>query len=155
MNHRYAEVRQTEKFGKGVYAKGPIKAGEIVAEWDGPIYDVDATEWNDELENHTIQFAPDKWRDSIGIARYLNHSCEPNCGIKDRFKLTAMRDIAAGEQLTWDYDMSEDNQDYPWHMVCECGTPSCRKVIRGYRQLPPEVKRRYAGFISDWLLKEE
>ena len=154
MDHYNAEVRATKSLGKGVYARGPIRAGEVVAEWDGLIYDVDFEGWNDELENHVIQFAPHKWRDSTGIARYLNHSCVPNCGIKELFKIVAMRDIRADEELTWDYDMSEANQDYPWQMQCKCGARSCRKVIRGYRQLPAAERKKYAGFISEWLLAD-
>ena len=91
-----------------------------------------------------------RWRDSQGIARLINHSCEPNCGIKKLFNVVAMRDIVKGEEITWDYDMTEDNKN--WRMNCLCGTPSCRKIIGSYKNMPEEVREKYKGYISEWLL---
>lgn len=144
-------VPRKTKHGTGLFASDKISQGEVIAEFDGEIYDVDYAGWTDDLNDHVIQFEENKWRDSKGIARLINHSCEPNCGVKDLFKIVAMRNIEKGEEITWDYDMTERNRDYAWEMKCECGKESCRKIIRGYDSLPKNIKDLYKGYISDWL----
>lgn len=143
-------VRKTKKFGRAVFAIKHIRKGEVVAVFDGPILDEEFDDWTDELLIYPIQFAKEKWRDSIGIARWINHSCDPNCGIKQLFKIVAMRAIAPGEQVTWDYEMSEKST---WmKMKCLCGSPLCRKRIGNYKNMPLVTRKKYAGFISKWLL---
>ena len=151
-DHPHCVVRTKRGFGRAVYAKAPIRAGETVAVFDGPFLDENFTDWTDDLRNHAIQYAKNAWRDSIGIARYVNHSCEPNCGIKNYFSVVAMRDIAKGEQITWDYEMTEKSTW--WRMHCRCGTPSCRGKIGNYANMPRAVRAKYKGFISEWLTKK-
>lgn len=133
-----------------MFATRSIKKGELIAAFDGPIYADDFENWTDDLYNHAIQFGPSIWRDSSGIARLINHSCEPNCGIKNLFQVVAMRPIKPGEQITWDYEMTERNPY--WRMKCRCGSILCRKRIGNYQNMPKATRRRYAGYISDWLL---
>jgi hypothetical protein len=136
--------------GGGVFAVETIFPSEMVASFDGPFYDRNFDGWNADLLNHAIQCAADRFRDSAGIARYVNHSCEANCGIKGLFDIVAMRTIQPGEEITWDYEMTEDS-DW-WRMDCRCGSPRCRKVIGAYRNLPEEFRVKYRGFISQWLV---
>jgi SET domain-containing protein len=105
MDNPKAEVRKA-KHGKGVFAKQKIKKGELVASIDGRILGW-YSKWTHYNTTHAIQFAKRKWRLSKGFATLLNHSCEPNCGIKNLFDIVAMRDIRPGEELTWDYEMTE------------------------------------------------
>ncbi len=140
------------KFGEAIFAKENISKGEIIAIYDGPIYDYYFEGWTKELQDHCIQFEKRKWRDSKGIARLINHSCEPNCGIKDLFKIVAMRDIKNGEEITWDYEMTERNSW--WKMKCKCGEKNCRKVIGNHKNMPKKVRDKYKGYISGWLIKE-
>lgn len=152
MDHSGLYLRQTKKFGKAVYTNKTIKKGELVAEFDGIFYDDDFEEWTRDLQNHTIQCGKDRWRDSKGLARYINHSCDPNCGIKGLYKVVAMRDIKKGEQITWDYEMTEKS-DW-WKLKCKCGAKECRKIIGNYKNMPKEVREKYKGFISRWLTKK-
>lgn len=150
MDNPKVSLRRTKKFGgKGVFANQPIRKGEVIAIFDGPIYDDDFEGWTRDLQNHTIQIGKAKWRDSKGLARFINHSCDPNCGIKGLNKVVAMRDIEKGEQITWDYEMTE-RSDW-WRMRCKCGSPLCRKVIGNYDNMPLEIRRKYKGYISTWL----
>ena len=143
---------EQNKFGKCLIATSNIAKDEVIAEFDGSEYFVEkATDLPPAVANHVIQFEEHAWRDSNGLARYINHSCEPNCGMRGLFTIVAMRDIAAGEELLWDYDMSEDSD---WRMECRCGTPSCRKVIGSFGQLPTEIRQKYRGYISDWLVEK-
>ncbi|MCB1236089.1 MAG: SET domain-containing protein-lysine N-methyltransferase [Verrucomicrobiae bacterium] len=152
MDHQHASVRAHPRFGHGVFASAPIRAGEEIASFDGQIYiGLVNADFSEEIRNYPITFAQDRARDSLGIARKLNHSCDPNVGIRGLFTLVAMRDIESGEELCWDYDMSEDTD---WNMPCDCGSPRCRKRIRGFRHLPRDFRDRYRGFISDWLVEK-
>lgn len=149
MDNEKAAVRRTRKYGFAVFAKKKILKGELIAQFDGPVFEYEYEYWNDDLYNHVIQFAPRKWRDSNGIARLINHSCDPNCGIKGLFKVVAMRDIEKGEQITWDYEMTEMHPY--WRMRCRCGTPGCRKLIGNHRNMPEKIRKKYKGYISRWL----
>jgi hypothetical protein len=81
---------------------------------------------------------------------FINHSCEPNVGIAGNVVMRAMRDIAADEELTTDYCLFDVATD---PMACSCGTPSCRKVIRGDDWRNRELQARYAGWFS-WYVAE-
>lgn len=150
MDNRKVLVKNTKKFGKGVFAKATIRKGEEIASFDGPIFTFNYEQWNEDLFNHVIQFDKRKWRDSNGIARWINHSCEPNCGIKGKFKIVAMRTIRKGEHITWDYDMSERN--LYWKMRCRCEAKGCRKYVGHRRTTPESFLNKYKGYISEWLL---
>ena len=164
MNNPSLIVKNTHKYGKGVFAKQNIKKGEFIASFNGKIYTCEpenklSNKPPKYIEEHVIQFARDKYRDSKGVARILNHSCNPNCGIKNKFKLVSMRNIKKGEELTWDY-ATTDNWDYAttdnllYKEKCKCESKICRKTIRGYRFLPKHIRREYKGYISDWLVKK-
>jgi SET domain-containing protein len=149
------EVRASPTHGAGLFAAEYIRAGERIASFDGKFYSWQDTVLEipntspDFIRDHAIQFDEGQSRDSFGFARMANHSCSPNCGIQGLFDLRAMRPIAPGEEITWDYAMTEDND---WSMQCKCGSEQCRRIIKGYRWLPIDRRKAYRGFISDWLL---
>ena len=156
MDNPKVTPRKSPVAGNGLFALEAIKAGEEIASFDGETYT-----WTDPLENlpnspplyvedHAIPIGEWEARDSAGFARVANHSCSPNCGIRDRIRIVALRDISTGEEITWDYDMVQD--DEIWDMTCLCGAANCRKRIAGYRFMPPDRRKAYQGFISDWLL---
>ena len=144
--------------GGGLFAARPIRKGEIIASFDGEKHYWSASTREipntppDFARDHCVQMGEGLSRDARGIARLANHSCDPNCGIHDLVHLMAMRDIHPGEEITWDYAMSEDSD---WSMECRCGSPICRGWIRGYSWLPPDRRSAYTGYISEWLLRKE
>jgi hypothetical protein len=73
--------------------------------------------------------------------RYVNHSCVPNAGIKQHTQLVALRDISRGEEICYDY--STTMHENHWTMICKCGAPGCRKIVRDFRSLPEPLQRRY------------
>lgn len=152
MDNPKVKVKRSKKYGRGVYATRQIRKGELIASFDGPIYGWN-DHWTDDMYNHAIQFSPRRWRDSKGIARYINHSCEPNCGILRLFDVVAMRTIRPGEQLTWDYEMTERNPH--WQMKCKCGSKICRDVIGDHRNMPASVRKKYGKYISAWLRRKK
>src|SRR5690606_33439132 len=130
MDHPNIKVRNTRKYGKAVFATGNIRKGEVISTFNGRIYDHKFDKWTKDLLTHAVQIGRSMWRDSLGSARYINHSCEPNCGIKGLFTVVAMRDIRKGEEITWDYEMTE--KSWWFRMKCKCGTEACRKIIGNY-----------------------
>ena len=152
MDNPSVKVVET-RLGKGLVATAPIKKDEVIAEFDGEIYTAEkASDLPSDLPkkviDHAIQCGQHQWRDSAGFARYMNHSCEPNVGYRGFYTLVAMHDIEPGEELFFDYDMSENSD---WRMECLCGTPSCRGVIGSFLNLPESKKKEYNGYVSAWL----
>lgn len=140
------------KFGKGVFASQKIQRGEVIAVFDGKIYGWYSKLWTEDLYNHCIQFQEKKWRDSLGIARFINHSCKPNSGIQNLFEVVAMKNISRDEEIFWDYEMTEDHPY--WRMECGCGNKNCRQIIGAFKNMPLSVRDEYKGYISDWLVKK-
>jgi len=158
MENKKVEIKETEKYGKAVFAKSKIKKGEVIGVFDGKVYEAERAMLLPDVPplragRHAVQFEKTKWRDGKvrGVARYIAHSCDPNCGIKTFFEVTAMRDIEKGEEISWDYAMTE-NSDF--RMECKCGAKACRKVIGAYSMMPASVRKKYKGFISEWLTRK-
>jgi SET domain-containing protein len=150
------EVRESPIHGKGLFARLPIAAGEIVAVKGGHV--LTARQWaalEPELGPAEIQIAPGLFIAPVqadereGSMLYTNHSCEPNIAIQGQIVFVAMRDIAAGEELTHDWATTDD-LDY--EMACRCGAPSCRGTITGKDWMKPELQARYRGWFS-WHLE--
>ena len=81
----------------------------------------------------------------------VNHSCDPNCGMGGAAQVVAMRDITAGEALTFDYAMS-DGSDYD-EFDCECGSATCRLRVTGDDWRRDELQNRYAGYFAPYLTR--
>ena len=89
---------------------------------------------------------------------YVNHSCEPNCGIKiggDGVKLIAIVPIDAGHQITFDYSTTMHNFDY--EMTCACGSNNCRRQIKNFAELPAKIQANYIklGIVPLFLLQAQ
>ena len=151
MDSNKVSVRRTKLYGRAVFAKQNIKKGTVIAVFDGPLLDNKFNSWTKDLNNHAVQVGRNTWRDSIGLARYINHSCDPNCGIKRLNRVVAMCTIKKGEQITWDYEMTEKNRW--WRLRCRCGSKICRNVIGNYENMPKATRAKYRGYISSWLTK--
>ena len=115
--------------GLGGFARADIPVGTRVVEYLGEKITKQESLARCERSNEYI-FAIDDTHDLDGNvdwnpARFLNHSCEPNCEaqfIDGHIWITARRDIRAGEELTFNYNY--DLEDYREH-PCQCGAPSC------------------------------
>ena len=121
--------RRSTIHGTGGYARREIAASSTVIEYVGEKITKAEALLRCEAENAFI-FALDDEFDLDGNviwnpARFLNHSCAPNCeaGVKEaRVWITAMRDIAPGEELTYNYGYDlEDYREQP----CHCGATEC------------------------------
>jgi len=141
---RRIQVRRSAVHGKGVYAVQAIAAGDTVLEYVGEIIsweEAQARHPHDPANpNHTFYFHIDETRviDALyggNSSRWINHSCDPNCEADEqngRIFIKALRDIAAGEELNYDYGLIIDERytkklkaDYP----CWCGATNCRGTL--------------------------
>ena len=138
------EVRQSTIQGRGVFALRKIKTGTRIIEYTGERIspDEETNRYDDDHmeRHHTFLFTIDE--DATidaarfgNAARFINHSCDPNCeAVEDdrRIFIEAIRDIHPGEELSYDYNFEVDEVDTPElrnFYVCRCGAPDCRGTI--------------------------
>jgi SET domain-containing protein len=115
--------------GTGGFARARIPSGARLIEYLGRRIDKHESLRQCELENPCIFSINDEFDLDGNVdwnpARFLNHSCSPNAEASadgERIWIVAMRDIAAGEEITFNYNY--DLQDYREH-PCQCGAPGC------------------------------
>ena len=137
-------VRDSPVHGRGVFATAAISQGARIIEYLGEIIS-----WKEALRrhphdpsqpHHTFYFHINSRRviDAAhqgNDARWINHSCAPNCEAqeqKGRIFIVALRAIAAGEELNYDYGLTIDEpisaellRNYP----CRCGSANCRGTL--------------------------
>ena len=137
------EVRPSTIAGHGVFATEPIAKGTRIIEYTGEVIESDEADRRyDDLamdEHRTFLFALDDGRcidAAVGgnDARFINHSCDPNCEtveVDGRIWIDAIRPIAAGEELTYDYayERTAGDDDLASFYVCRCGAATCRATI--------------------------
>jgi hypothetical protein len=138
------EVRRSNVHGLGVFAAKRIPKGTRIIEYVGERVSHDEAdrryEEKDANDSHTFLFIVDsKTVIDAGVdgndARFFNHSCDPNCEStveKRRVYIEALRDIDAGAELTYDYQIQREDDD-PDNIdevfACRCGFPQCRGTM--------------------------
>jgi hypothetical protein len=150
------EVRAApQKGGLAVYAREALQKDELLCVWTGSIATYEQMMALSPAEkSHTIQVDEGIYLIPLGPQEptdYVNHSCDPNAGIRGQISLVAMRHIAAGEEITFDYAMADSTpyDEFP----CACGTPNCRGRVSGNDWQRPELWERYDGYFSAYLQK--
>ena len=150
------EVRESKIHGRGLFAIADIAKDEIVAVKGGHI--VDGKTLHEKITpvlgpveiqiDDDLFIAPMTEEERELSMLYLNHSCDPNLGMRGEITFVAMRDICAGEELTHDWAMTDDDN---YSIECNCGTPDCRKILTGEDWQRPDLQKRYAGYFSAYL----
>jgi SET domain-containing protein len=142
--------------GRGLRAVDPIAAGEVVAVKGGHLVTTEELRrLPDPLQESEIAVADGLHLAALTADEYepvmlfLNHCCDPNVGFAGNTVLVAMRDVAAGEELTTDYALFDDHEGA---MPCSCGADGCRRVVGGRDWQLPELQQRYRGWFS-WYLQ--
>jgi uncharacterized protein len=138
-------VRPSPIHSVGVYTTTPIRKGVRVVEYAGRRITPEEADRLYDKAPRTYLYGLEDGKtviDGEGLGAYLNHSCDPNCEvdeIKGRVWLFAIRDIAAGEELVWDYNLYDDEEPAP----CHCGSPKCRGTMYS-REWMAKMRRREA-----------
>ncbi|GKT23564.1 SET domain-containing protein-lysine N-methyltransferase [Acidovorax sp. SUPP3334] len=141
---RRLQTRRSGVHGKGVFAVQDIAEGEVLIEYTGEVITwqeaQDRHPHDPAQPNHTFYFHVDE--DHVidakfagNSSRWINHSCAPNCFADEqdgRIFITALRDIAAGDELNYDYGLIIEERytpklkaEYP----CWCGSANCRGTL--------------------------
>jgi len=135
-------IRASRIHATGCYTTVRIKKGAHAVEYTGERLTVEKA---DELydgcaETYLFGLSDGKLViDGDGVAAFINHSCEPNCEVDEidgRIWIIALRDIAAGEELTYDYNLYDGDDDDI--SPCTCGAETCRGSLFS----PEELARR-------------
>jgi hypothetical protein len=142
-----------EKGFYGVYACETVTAGELLAMWSGALYSLENLEKLPFIErSRSVQVEDDFFLVPIREgepADFFNHSCNPNAGLNGQIGVVALRDIAVGEEVCYDYAMS-DGSHYD-EFECQCGEATCRHRVTGDDWQLPALQERYKGYFSPYL----
>ena len=144
------ELRRSKIQGRGVFAARRIRPGQRIIEYAGERITPDEGDrrYDDARmkRHHTFLFSLDKKTVIDGNrkgndARYINHSCDPNCEavtVGKKIFIFAKKNIQPGVELAYDYkyEWSNDKRDIELYR-CECGSARCRGTI-----MKPKRKRR-------------
>jgi hypothetical protein len=138
--------------GNGIFAREPLKKSELLAVFGGAVYQADAfAALPDRERSLSIQVEENLFLvpERIGEGDYVNHSCNPNAGLSGQIVLVAMRDIQPGEEVCFDYAMS-DTTPYD-EFDCACGAVDCRVRVTGNDWRIPELQQRYSGYFTPYV----
>ncbi|HMR93619.1 MAG TPA: SET domain-containing protein-lysine N-methyltransferase [Chitinophagaceae bacterium] len=144
--HGFAEVRQhLHNQQQALYILQPFQAGETIAAFSAGTISAEPTYLTVQVGNAKhITLQPE-------FLQYINHSCAPNVFFNTTtMELTALRDIAAGEELTFFYPSTE------WEMTqafqCYCGHANCIGEIKGAKFLAAEQLKGY--LLTDFIMQQ-
>eukprot|EP00980_Cylindrotheca_fusiformis_P003840 scaffold858_cov123-Cylindrotheca_fusiformis.AAC.16 len=146
---QYVKCKPKREGGKGwgLVAVSAVPKGKLVQEYVGEVIDEATkerrlTDWNKEHPNDPnfyVMAISNDWyvdaREYANMSRFINHSCEPNCKVITmnvkgyrRNGIYSLRDIAAGEFLSYDYKFETSEGD---RFICRCGAQKCRGTMKG------------------------
>jgi hypothetical protein len=148
MNCGY-ELRDSSAKGEGVFATQSFKIGDVV------IVGIIEKPLN-RNHSHASQIGEFEFVLHAGLTNKVNHSCDPNCGIKvnkcGAHDFVAIKGFAYGEEITFDYAMRNYTVDY-FPSECRCGSKKCRGRITGWKDLTRQKKKEYKHVAAPYLLE--
>lgn len=142
-------IRRSKIHADGVYTTTPVKKRTIVAEYTGPRLSNSQADDIYENSHRTYLFGltdGERVVDGDGMAAFINHSCDPNCEadeIRGRVIIRAIRNMAAGEELAYDYNLYDGDMND--RAPCFCGTKKCRGSMYSAKEI---MKRKKLGIFK-------
>lgn len=138
-------IKSTKKYGNGVFTAKEIKKGEVIHVLSGERMNPDEmarrVKSKKEFIDDPFQIGKRTYIDLDEFSRTINHSCDPNGGIRKNSELFALRDIKKGEEITYDY--SATIAPTRWSMKCKCGSKNCRKILGDVLSIPKKQLKKY------------
>jgi SET domain-containing protein len=136
-------IRSSSIHAAGCYTTRPIRKGARICEYEGPRMTkaVADARYEDRFVTYLFACGGDMVIDGFGTPMFFNHCCDPNCeseSAEGQVFIVALRNIAAGEELTYEYnlyDSDDDSQD------CYCGTANCRGTMFSDAELKRRARR--------------
>jgi SET domain-containing protein len=134
-------IRSSAIHAAGCYTSTSIRKGGLVAEYTG--HKISKDEADQRYENSFVTYLfglgdGTMVIDGHSMTMFVNHSCDANCETEEkdgRVLITAIRNIKAGEEITYDYCLYDGGDD---EATCNCGSKDCRATMYS----PKEVKIR-------------
>ena len=143
-------IRASRIHATGCYTTATVSKGTRAVEYTGERITVERADqlYDACAETYLFGLSDGKYViDGDGVAAFINHSCDPNCEVDEidgRIWIIAVRDIAAGEELTYDYNLYDGDEDD--EAPCSCGARTCRGSLFSPEEL--ERRRKVAGLPS-------
>ena len=148
-----AQMRVTPGKGSGSFAISKISKGEIVASFGGNVINQsELTNYSTDRVSRSLQLNSDTYLLSGDVPEagdMINHSCEPNCGMAGTSSVQAISDIEIGEELSFDYAMSDSSKYDEFN--CACGKDKCREKITGMDWQKKDLQAKYSNFFSAYI----
>lgn len=162
------EIRKSKIEGNGVFAKIQIRKGKTITFVAGEEVNlqgiINLIENGKETPFCPLQVGNLSYIHVNQFLKNLNHSCNPNCFIMGKNELVALRDIEEGEEITFDYSTTMDDDDEGtkkfgevWlRCKCNCGEKNCRGIIDQFPKIPREIQEFYLKnkLVPDFILKK-
>ena len=143
------KIKDTVSNGNGVFAVKAFKIGDIALV--GRIAEEVTTN-----SVHASQIGINRFNLYDEVSTNVNHSCDSNCGLQVNdtgcHNLVAIKDIAEGEEITYDYAMENYTIEH-FPPQCMCGSSKCRGKITGWKDLPKEKKEEYRPWAAPYLFE--
>lgn len=159
--------KESKMYGLFIRSGNAVKAGERLLVFGGKVvhyndmFGAEEAGFTYRDYEMSLQIHDDMWQiQSVKgddrpseTADYINHSCDPNCGMADSITVVAMRNIESNEEVTIDYAMvnsgivSMKNDDF----LCICGSSMCRGKFTSFDWKIPQLQRRYKNFFSPFV----
>ena len=154
--------------GKGVFTEENILKGETICVMTGRRIAISELEKAYESKkvrlDDPIQIEDDMYMLLDKPYIHFNHSCSPNTYVKDVATVVASRNIKKGEEIAFDYSLTEWSNDdlwginwqEEWNFPCKCRSNNCRKIVREFPTLLKKTKQRLyeKQMLPDFLLRK-
>lgn len=144
--------KESKIAGSGIFTSKFIKKGEYVCRIQGKKFYWEYNEKTDrKLGQNWFGLGKNIWVDPIFPLSHINHSCDPNIGIKGKIMFYALKDISVGEEITFDYSITDE--EIAWKLNCNCGSKKCRKKMTAIQLLPIKSYKRYLPYVPTYFQK--
>ena len=162
------EIRKSGISGKGVFAIKNIKKFQTIHFLKGETMSIKEmmkrVDEGKEGQSDPLGIDDEIYLDLDELSRTFNHSCNPNAFIKGKNELVALKDIRKGDEITYDYSTTMDDNEEKikeaggelWVGRCKCGSNNCRKIIHQFKTLSKEAQTFYIRnkLMPDFMLKK-
>jgi len=150
------EVRKSGMEGQGVYAVSDIKEGDVIGVFggivipEGELEDLKKKIGEEKLcADHAMYIYPGfimlhDYVEGCDPLCFVNHSCDPSSKVVNGIVLVALRDIAKGEEISWNYKETDDVGNWSYEFKCQCGSPNCTGFVR----VGPKYRNQVGAAIS-------
>lgn len=143
----------TSRIGRGLFVGEAVPEGALLVRLTGPLLTLPDVRRKGAAAANALQVGVDRYLDLDEPGRYANHSCEPNAAVFEDVFLRALRPLAAGEEILFDYSTTVSDG---WTMPCACGSRGCRGLIVAFPLLPRDLQTRYRilGCVQAFIVRE-